>query len=99
MTGTRKLCCSVKQKVIEYWLCSKGWAKYQGNHDKPEVGFQLSTTARGHERSAFHTHPTGKDEKSGVPALAQWVKNPISIHEDAGLIPGLTQWVKDLVLL
>ena len=23
--------------------------------------------------------------------MVQWVKNPTSIHEDAGLIPGLTQ--------
>ena len=30
--------------------------------------------------------------------MAQWVKNPISIHEDVGLNPGLTQGVKDLVL-
>ena len=34
-----------------------------------------------------------------VPFVAQQVKNPTSIHEDAGLIPGLAQWVKDLVLL
>ena len=35
----------------------------------------------------------------GVPVVAQWVKNPISILGDAGSIPGLTQWVKDPALL
>ena len=31
--------------------------------------------------------------------MAQQVKNPASIHEDASWIPGLAQWVNDLVLL
>ena len=33
----------------------------------------------------------------GAPVVAQEVKNPISIYEDAGSIPGLAQWVKGLV--
>ena len=36
---------------------------------------------------------------SGVPVVAQWVKNLPSIHSDVGLIPDLAQWIKDLVLL
>ena len=29
--------------------------------------------------------------------MAQWVKNPIKVHENASSIPGPTQWVKDRV--
>ena len=36
-----------------------------------------------------------KVNRRGVPVVAQRVKNPTSVHEDAGLIPGLPQWVKD----
>ena len=35
----------------------------------------------------------------GVPGVAQWVKNPTSVREDAGSIPGLTRWVTDPALL
>ena len=41
---------------------------------------------------------TKKMVKMGVPVLAQWLTNPTSTHEYAGLSPGFTQWVKDPVL-
>ena len=34
----------------------------------------------------------------GIPIVAQWVKNSISIYEDVGLIPSHIQWVKDMAL-
>ena len=38
-------------------------------------------------------------DMKGIPIVAQWVKNPTSIHKDTGSIPGLTQWIKDPALL
>ena len=32
----------------------------------------------------------------GVPVVAQWVKNPTSVHEDEGMIPDLSGLLKDL---
>ena len=39
-----------------------------------------------------------KKNHLGVPIVAQQVKNPTCIHEDASSIPGLPQWVKDPAL-
>ena len=39
-----------------------------------------------------------RNPSSGVPVVAQWVKNATSNHEDMGSIPGLAQWIKDLLL-
>ena len=36
-----------------------------------------------------------KKKKRKFPYVAQWVKNPTSIHEDVDSIPGLVQWVKE----
>ena len=45
-----------------------------------------------------HSGPKLEITVSGALIVAQQVKNPASIHEDAGLIPGLAQWGKDPVV-
>ena len=58
----------------------------------------LSVSSQGEKVPGLVATGELKLVNSGVPIVAQWVKNLTSIHEDAGLIPGLANWVKDPVL-
>ena len=59
----------------------------------------LSTTVHSSNLPSSSSHSTKVFKMlSQSSRVAQKVKNPATIHEDAGLIPGLAHWVKDLVL-
>ena len=47
------------------------------------------------ENGVMHLQP--RMPKTGVPIVAQWLKNPTRNHEVVDSIPGLAQWVKDPV--
>ena len=63
----------------------------------------------GSTKDKFQVQESSEEEKNifllkqerfqGVPIVSRQVRNPISNHEDTGLIPGPAQWVKDLGLL
>ena len=89
------------------FLCVGGQSPYllplQGISLQPAIG----GTKTHQQRYPLPPHPQDKDTciglpksftDSGVPVVAQQVKNLISTHEDVGLTPGLAQWVKDPVL-
>ena len=96
----------------EYRLCIKKiWKDPSQQNNKTDLLFWVGDKADGARvegaapSATLHivllNHLNGLSNqkvKRGVPTVAQRVKNPTSIHKDAGLIPGPTQWVKDLAL-
>ena len=45
--------------------------------------------------ASYMVEINGKNWKTGVPVVAQWLANPTRNHKIAGLILGLGQWVKE----
>ena len=82
------------------------------NHKKTRRNFKfiLLSERRQPEKSTYYydskymtfwkRQNCGDSKKmSGVPVVAQQIKNPTSDHKDMGLIPGLAQWDKNPALL
>ena len=65
----------------------------QPSFPNPQV-FSLPPAPRISVLSTQNTAGLPKQGPPEIPIVAQWVTNPISIHEDVGSIPGLAQGVK-----
>ena len=81
--------CSRKNKLTTTTTKTK-------KQKKPKIKYQF---ARLENMENFTNIEYSIEINEGAPIVAQWVKNPTSIHEDSGSIPGLARWVKDPVLL
>ena len=86
----------VQQKLKEYCILTlKFFLKFKRFYGEVDVEDEIPNLyiwKDNVEKSLNNERPLG------IPIVAQWVKNPTSIHDEEVLIPGLTQWVKDLVL-
>jgi len=60
---------------------------------KSEARIEAFHSADGYQ--VLFVSRTIKNQLGRVPIVAQWVKNPISGHEDVGSIPSFAQWVRD----
>ena len=78
------------------------WGKKSEGSGSHSQGGGLLKRTRDLPGKGLKKEPREQDEEmhqTGVSTVAQQVKNPPRIHEDADSIPGLAQWVKDLALL
>ena len=69
------------------------------HHKTPKKNMGKTFSDINHTNVFLGQSPKAIEIKTGVPFMAQWLKNPTRNHEVVGSIPGLAQWVKDPALL